>query len=395
MADKTVSVSLERLKCHGQEDMEKQDSYEGYMERTARPSAPIAQLKPVGFGEKREGLCHVQDFLVRFGYLEERHHERDVLDRATSEALVHFQVFFKLKVTGIFDEDTRDWMTRPRCGLPDPSRVAFKIVRPWRKRTQITFAFNNGTTDISGNVERQAVRNAFRTWQAIIPLDFREVPLNSNPDIVVDWRNANDLDFSMVGSVIAHSDYPPGCSVVVSSLPLPLHFDDSENTWSIGAAAGAFDVESIALHEIGHLIGLDHTTVAGAVIWPSIGANTLLQRLTQDDIDGAQKLYGKRISYQQNTPLAALTRNDDQMDVFAVNQDDGVYSAWWNGNPWRDWFRIGGDNNVFPQHTPIAALSRNDDQMDLFAVGFDGNVYSTWWDGTWHDWFRLPIALAV
>ncbi|GAA3195094.1 PLAT/LH2 domain-containing protein [Actinocorallia longicatena] len=96
-------------------------------------------------------------------------------------------------------------------------------------------------------------------------------------------------------------------------------------------------------------------------------------------------------AFGPRTPIATLSRNSDQMDVFAVGLDGGVYSAWWNGNPWRDWFRVG--TRTFTQNTPISALSRNDDQMDLFAVGEDGGVYSAWWNGDWHDWFRIGTAV--
>ena len=42
---------------------------------------------------------------------------------------------------------------------------------------------------------------------------------------------------------------------------------------------------------------------------------------------------------------------------------------------------------MFAQKTPIAAISRNDDQMDLFAVHVVGRVYSASWNGQLHDWF--------
>ncbi|MGH8897485.1 MAG: hypothetical protein ACRDZ4_10775 [Egibacteraceae bacterium] len=92
--------------------------------------------------------------------------------------------------------------------------------------------------------------------------------------------------------------------------------------------------------------------------------------------------------FPEGTPMAALSRKPDQMDLFAVGGDGGVCSASWNGT-WRDWFRVGG--RVFPEGTPMAALSRKPDQMDLFAVGGDGGVYGASWNGTWSDWFRLPL----
>jgi hypothetical protein len=93
------------------------------------------------------------------------------------------------------------------------------------------------------------------------------------------------------------------------------------------------------------------------------------------------------MKFDQNTPIATICRNSDQMDLFAVGLDGRVYSAWWNGNPWRDWFPIG--DRVFAQNTPIATICRNSDQMDLFAVGLDGRVYSAWWNGQWKPWFTI------
>jgi hypothetical protein len=74
------------------------------------------------------------------------------------------------------------------------------------------------------------------------------------------------------------------------------------------------------------------------------------------------------------------------MDLFAVRPDGGVHSAFWHGD-WHDWYRVG--TAEFAQGTPIAALSRNPDQMDLFAVRPDGGVYSAFWHGDWHDWYKL------
>jgi hypothetical protein len=52
--------------------------------------------------------------------------------------------------------------------------------------------------------------------------------------------------------------------------------------------------ESLALIflEIGHLLGLDHSNVAGSVMFPSYGGQR--RALTPDDLAGIQSLYGKR-----------------------------------------------------------------------------------------------------
>jgi hypothetical protein len=95
----------------------------------------------------------------------------------------------------------------------------------------------------------------------------------------------------MVGGVLAHADFPPGFSVIVNGLPLPLHFDDQEHKWVDGAVANSFDIETVALHEMGHILGLAHSNVGGAVMYPYVSANYLKRSLTDDDKQGIRNLY--------------------------------------------------------------------------------------------------------
>jgi matrixin/putative peptidoglycan binding protein len=253
------------------------------------PASQIAKLAPARLGDQAPGLEEVQRFLVRFGYLEEAVAAAALLDDETSVALRKYQRFHGLPETGEFDEATRAEMSKGRCGLPDlRGGLEFAVMCRWT-RWSLRVAFETGTSDCVG--EFQAVRKALASWAAVVPLTFTEVAAAGSPDVVVDWRPANDPDHSMVGGVLAHSDFPPGCSVVTDTLPKPLHFDDSEHAWSIGPVAGAFDVETVALHELGHIIGLAHSGVSGSVMFPSVTDGATNRALTPDDMAGAQSLY--------------------------------------------------------------------------------------------------------
>ena len=47
----------------------------------------------------------------------------------------------------------------------------------------------------------------------------------------------------------------------------------------------------VAVHEIGHALGLQHSNVQGAVMWPTVKTGT--PTLHQDDINGITSLYGE------------------------------------------------------------------------------------------------------
>jgi predicted Zn-dependent protease len=260
-------------------------------EKTVEPFAAIRNARSLSSGDEDPSFTNVQEFLQRFGYLRSSTFSESRLDDPTAEALARYQEYHGLPETGAFDDLTRDQMTTHRCGLPDlENGVAFSTRCDW-PHTNLTFAFEDGTNDVAGSAEFQAMRNAFATWAAAVPVTFTETATNQNPDITIDWRPADDPDHSMVGGVLAHADFPPACGVVTNTLPKPVHFDDSEHQWVVGTAAGSFDVETVGLHELGHILGLQHSDVAGSVMFPTVSSNSTKRALTADDLGGIRELY--------------------------------------------------------------------------------------------------------
>ncbi|MGH3973011.1 MAG: matrixin family metalloprotease [Pseudonocardiaceae bacterium] len=249
-------------------------------------------------GDRVPDIELIRRYLRRFGYLDVPGGTElvtEVVDEATSSALETLQEFFGLPRTGEFDEATREVMARPRCGLPDLGNSAAFVTRcPWRQAT-LSFAFDIGTLDVAGTTEFQAARNAITTWQVVCPMPFSEVGANRNPNVLIGWRPPNDPDWDMTGGVIAHADFPPDCDIVTNTLPKPVHFDD-EHLWNTTGAASAFDVESVALHEFGHILGLQHSNISSAVMFPTIASGEIKRELAQDDRDGIADLYSDWVS---------------------------------------------------------------------------------------------------
>ena len=103
-------------------------------------------------------------------------------------------------------------------------------------------------------------------------------------------------------------------------------------------------------------------------------------------------------SVPQRSVVTPVTRFPDHLDLFVVGFNGGIYSASWDQNAnnarWNLWFRIGPDWANIPPGSVVTAIARKPDQIDLFVVGHNGGIYSTWWnpnDG-WegnHNWFRI------
>ena len=98
------------------------------------------------------------------------------------------------------------------------------------------------------------------------------------------------------------------------------------------------------------------------------------------------------------TPITALARYPEHLDVFAVADDGRTMSNWWDiSSGWAGWFGVsGGYASPGGAGSPITAVARYSGHLDLFTVGTDNRVWSCWWDhsGGWSAWFHVGTLVA-
>ncbi|GAB2280392.1 hypothetical protein Dimus_015026 [Dionaea muscipula] len=270
----------------------------------------IKSLEGSQKGETVDGLKKLKCYLAHFGYLDQArcvNHYNDndnegdddkKFDESLEDAIKTYQHNFGLRVTGFMDRDTVNQMMKPRCGYPDiingtNTMIARRHVpnyvllgSKWQKYT-LTYKFVRNGLAPRGIDARTVLFYSLSEWARHCLLRFKEVSQNAYSDLQSSFERREHGDgapFDGPGGILAHASGPPsGVS----------HFDADEH-WSNHPVWGRFevDLQAVMTHELGHILGLDHSADVAAVMYPMYDPNHIKRRLAQDDIDGIKALYG-------------------------------------------------------------------------------------------------------
>lgn len=162
----------------------------------------------------------------------------------------------------------------------------YQAIAKW-DTNNIAYYFQNGTDQLAGDTEKELIRQAFGLWAAQTPLTFTETTNQNDANIVIEWAVGDHGDgdpFDGPGDVLAHASFPNP----YDERQVFLHFDDDER-W-VNSNTQNVDLLTVAAHEIGHTLGLAHSSDPNSLMYPSYDGPRRF--LGDDDIAGAQDLYG-------------------------------------------------------------------------------------------------------
>ena len=240
----------------------------------------LGYLGPLGYIADPEEPDPVVE---RFGFSLTAVPVQGALDESRiTAALLTFQERNGLELTGELDEATIALMNTPRCGVPDIFEYSV-----WGTKwgiTNLTYAVAEGAREMTIAQTEAGLREAFDAWAAVTPLTFRQVSIGDRPNILIRFVTGDHQDgnpFDGPSGVLAHAYMP---------IHGGMHFDEAE-VWTLNTSGGIHFV-TVAMHEIGHLLGLLHSTVQDALMAPYYRGPA--PRLHSDDVAGIQYLYGAK-----------------------------------------------------------------------------------------------------
>lgn len=241
----------------------------------------------------------LHQFLTDAGYFENARLRRDFpgwtpvvkapprdserFDDRTERAVRAYQRLNGLAVSGSVDARTLTAMKGRSCGVPDHDDAAddprrkWDVESPYIVGSKQTFTYKITAYPSSPSVDsvNWEIGAAFREWERFIPRNFTRIdPSATNPnpttDISISWGATSNA------ASLAEAPPGPGPGLIGSRIIF-----NSAQTWSVGSGN---DVATVALHEIGHVLGLKHSSIPGAIMRGVLPPGTVARTLSEDDV---------------------------------------------------------------------------------------------------------------
>jgi Matrixin len=163
------------------------------------------------------------------------------------------------------------------------------------------YVFTTLTSQLVPSAEEAQMLLAMAQWSKAVQVNWEQ---GSNPNaprtvsiMFATYAHGDGYPFDGPGGIIAHTFFPapPNPEPIAGDM----HLNDSE-TWRIGSNTDLF---SVALHELGHALGLGHSDNPAAVMYPYYQMVTELSPL---DIAAIETLYAARTAAPvTTTPVVA------------------------------------------------------------------------------------------
>jgi len=255
-------------------------------------------------------------YLETYGYIPDKLASANK-ENILAKAIADFQSFSDINMTAALNAETLALMHRPRCGNKDmlkvrggrSKRFALHGSRWQARKLLYKISSYPPSRVLSKREVDEAMEEALKVWSDVADLEFERVETGvAHIDIQFGKGEHGDDDpFDGRGGTLAHAFFP--------LFGGDIHFD-SEERWTVKTSRGVSLAQSAA-HEIGHSLGLRHSSTRSALMAPFYRGYEENIQLDRDDIRGIQELYGAKIKAKPE--IVVKSASDEERDSLDIN----------------------------------------------------------------------------
>ena len=162
---------------------------------------------------------------------------------------------------------------------PGRHALAYVLAGPRWKKPVVSYYVDSSDARL-----KQAATNSFNAWDSVTKdLDFKQLSSATGADIVVSFDASlpTGVGGRTSSPYLSTGEYYPGATIKINPAGLVATHDNF--------------LLAVVMHEAGHAIGMDHSTVNTAVMKTTITIQNgvpLVNYLIEEDIKGIESLYG-------------------------------------------------------------------------------------------------------
>lgn len=248
----------------------------------------------------------------------------------------------------------------------------------WPVGTQVAYVINANTSQVSD--ESGAVQNAGGSWSAVYPAGLRLSYQGSTSLTGRQYNGTNSIswvDEGGSGALATSYTWYSGGTILETDMVFNDHY-----TWS--TSGGHYDVETVALHEFGHWVGLGHSDTG--IMRPSYSG---IQRTVDSDaVAGFMAMYGGA----GDEPVIEVDKHSlaftgEQIKIFRL-RNSGADTLNYQVSADRSWISV----------YPVSGTSEgewDDIQVRVETAGFSVGEYSGAVQVKSNNAVNSPVLVAI
>jgi hypothetical protein len=151
---------------------------------------------------------------------------------------------------------------------------------------------------LSASEQQSAIVSGVRSW-GIASFGGSTTKSGARQDgtNVISWSKLGGTTLGVTSYIATDTSQSQTCggNLIYRFVEVDVRFNNAFKWQTSSGCSGGYDLAGVATHEFGHAVGLGHSSVAGATMYPSVAAcDFSVSSLASDDKNGYTAIYSCR-----------------------------------------------------------------------------------------------------